>query len=271
MRFHHALGFIAVTAALGCGSSPREPQMPAPGTPVLRIMTYNVNYGIAGDPSTLETIADEDADAVFIQESTEPWEQALRQRLGDRYPHIAFHHCCGAGGLGVLSKHPFSTPHVLKPPDGGWFPAWHLVLQGPIGPLQVLNVHLRPAVSDGGSVVSGYFSTPPIRARQIEYFYAALDPEMPTLILGDFNEGDGGRAIEFLREKGFRSALSEFDVPQKTWHWPTSIGTVSAQLDHIVYDDRLDPLDVHVLYRGRSDHFPVVGVFRTAQPPARLP
>ena len=39
-------------------------------------------------------------------------------------------------------------------------------------------------------------------------------------------------------------------------------------LDHIVYDGRLEPLSVEVLDAGRSDHFPVVGVFVLARAPA---
>lgn len=258
-----SLALVAVIA-IGCAAPQRQPQAPPPNTPVLRVMTYNVNYGLVGDPETVDAIRAGNANLVLIQESTEPWEEVLRAELGSRYAYIAFHHCCGAGGLGILSQYPFSDPDVIEPPDGGWFPASRVIVEGPLGPLQVLNVHLRPAVSESGSVVSGYLSTPPIRKRQMERFYAAIDPSLPTLIVGDFNEGDGGRAIGFLRQRGFRSALPEFEAPQKTWHWNTSVGTVSAQLDHIVYDDRLAPLDVHVLYRGRSDHFPVVGVFRTA-------
>ena len=34
------------------------------------------------------------------------------------------------------------------------------MLQTAVGRVQVLNVHLRPPLSNGGSVVSGYFSTP---------------------------------------------------------------------------------------------------------------
>ncbi len=48
---------------------------------------------------------------------------------------------------------------------------------------------------------------------------------LPTLFVGDFNESDGGRAIAFLAERGFRSALPEFAPGQTTWRWNTSLGT----------------------------------------------
>lgn len=228
----------------------------------MTVLTYNVNYGLAGDPPTTEAIRSANADMAFLQETTEAWEQHLRAELSSVYPHMAFKHCCGAGGLAVLSKRPIQPAEVIEPTEGGWFPAWRVVVDTELGPIQVLNVHLRPMLSDSGSVVSGYFTTPPLREAQIERYHAYLNPNMPTLVVGDFNEGSGGRAIAYLADRGFRTALPEFGGSQKTWHWPTSVGTVSAQLDHIVYDEQLEPMDVRVVPMGRSDHLPVWGVFR---------
>ena len=256
------IGLLNLLLLTNCAGEKRQPRVPEPGKPALTVLTYNVNYGLAGDPPAVEAIRHADADVVFLQETTAEWEDALRSTLAARYPNMAFRHCCGAGGLAVLSKVPFEATEPIPPTEGGWFPAWRVILQSSIGAIQVLNVHLRPAVSESGSVVSGYFSTPPLRRAQIENYYAHLDPSLPTLVVGDFNEGDGGKAITYLESKGFRSALPEFDGNQDTWHWPTSIGTVHAQLDHIVYDDQLEPLEVRVLEEGRSDHFPVWGVFQ---------
>jgi endonuclease/exonuclease/phosphatase (EEP) superfamily protein YafD len=254
-------------AVMPACSSARTPQAPSPGRPHLGVMTYNVNYGLAsvegGDDDTMAAIEQGDADLVLLQETNEAWEQSLRKRFAKRYPHMAFRHCCLAGGLAVLSKHPLVSKQLLES-EAGWFPAWRLVVDSPLGPLQVLNVHLRPPVSDGGSVVSGYFSTPPIREKEIVQHYGTLDGDMPTLIVGDFNESDG-RAIAYLEQRGMRSGLPEFAVPQDTWRWNTSVGTVHSQLDHIVYHpEQLRPLSVRVLPLGRSDHMPVVGVFERA-------
>lgn len=256
------LAFVALALLLwGCGGPQRQARAPQPGQPHIKVMTYNVNYGLAGDDQSIDAMRDGWADVVFLQETTAEWEIALRRELGTTYPEMAFRHCCGAGGLAVLSKIPFEEKDYL-PAQHGWFPAWRLVLDSSLGPVQVLVVHLRPPVSDGGSVLSGYFSTPPIREREIAQFHEALDPALPTLVVGDFNEGDGGRAMVYLERRGLRSALPEFDTPQDTWRWNTSVGTIHTQLDHIVYDGtQLEPLQVKVLPVGRSDHMPVVGVF----------
>jgi endonuclease/exonuclease/phosphatase family metal-dependent hydrolase len=131
--------------------------------------------------------------------------------------------------------------------------------------VQVLNVHLRPPMSDRGSIVSGYFSTKPVREREISAFAGALDPQLPTLIVGDFNESEQGRAGQWLARHGYRSALPQFAPYAKTWRWQTSVGTLRGRYDHLCYDARLTPLRVEVRDAGRSDHLPVVGVFALAR------
>jgi endonuclease/exonuclease/phosphatase family metal-dependent hydrolase len=167
-----------------------------------------------------------------------------------------------AGGLAVLSKMPIESIDYLPPTS--WFPAARVILQTPVGRIQVLNVHLRPPASDKGNVVSGYFITPPIREQEISTFVAALDPNLPTLIVGDFNEGEHGRAVRWLSSHGFRSALPEFQPQAKTWRWATSVGTLRGDYDHLCYDGRLQPISAEVRNIGQSDHLPVVGIFTIA-------
>src|SRR6185503_16148858 len=73
----------------------------------LLVMSYNLNFGAAGDAGTVELIRTGDADVVFLQETNDAWERAIRGRLSDVYPHIAFRHASRrAGGLGFLSRYP---------------------------------------------------------------------------------------------------------------------------------------------------------------------
>ena len=261
MTLMTACSMLALTAC--ASTTPRQPRVPSPDRAQMQVMTYNVNYGLAGDPETLAVIEQASADVIFLQETTPAWEQILRRTLAGRYPHMAFRHCCGAGGLAVLSKHPFaSRQYRHAATEGSWFPGWRVVVQGPLGPVQVLQVHLRPQLSDGGSVVSGVFTTPPIRRAEITDYRRWLDPELPALVVGDFNEGDDGQALGVLVEGGLQTVLPEFRPEADTWRWTTSVGTVKTRLDHIVYDPaRLDPLDARVIQAGRSDHLPVVAIF----------
>jgi endonuclease/exonuclease/phosphatase (EEP) superfamily protein YafD len=195
-----------------------------------------------------------------VQETTPGWEAAFRAGLTGEYREIRFRRCCGAGGMGILSKLPIVEDEPMEPPERGWFPAWRVVLDGPSGKLQALNVHLHPQLSESGSV-SGVFTTQPIRRAEIEKYAAELDPALPTVVAGDFNEGNRGAALALLRSRGFEDALHDFHGSQPTWHWPTSVGTVSAQFDHVTHDARLVPLDARVVEGGSSDHAPVVALF----------
>jgi endonuclease/exonuclease/phosphatase (EEP) superfamily protein YafD len=245
---------------MACATPSRSARAPAPGAPSFELMTYNVNSGTLGDASTLSAIRDEQADLVVLQETTPTWEERLRAELSRDYPYMAFRHAQGAGGLAALAKTSFRERELITPPPGGWFPAWRLEVSSSLGWVQVLCVHLRPQLSEQGSFLSGYFTTPGVRLSEISTYFGRLDPDRLTLIVGDFNEGPRGLAIGYLRRRGFASALAEFGS-EPTWRWPTSVGTVSAELDHVVYGPRLEPLEVKVVKAGQSDHLPLVARF----------
>lgn len=224
------------------------------------MVTYNVNFGLAGDDAALRLIEDADADAVFLQETTPGWEAAIRRTLSQQYPHMAFVTSGGAGGMAVLSKSPFEVRRQIASPEG-WFPAMIVVLDTAIGSVQVLAVHLHPPVSDSGSFVTGYLTTGQARAREMRTFVAALDPTLATLVVGDFNEDARGGTGDVLAERGMTDMLREFDSYQETWKWRTSVGTLRQTLDHVYCDRRVEAIDVRVVEGGESDHWPVVGWF----------
>jgi endonuclease/exonuclease/phosphatase (EEP) superfamily protein YafD len=254
----------------GCAHASRTAKAPMPGSPTLTVMTYNVNFGLAGEASTLETLVGADAEVVFLQETTPDWEATVRASTRSKWPYQSWHHSSGAGGLAVLSKRPLEVKAVVANP-GHWFPALHVVVTTSLGKVQALVVHLRPPVDDAGSFVSGYFTTGPARKAEVDAFLAALEPGLPTLVVGDFNEGTSGAALQSLEARGFRSVLPEFHPNAKTWGWDVGALHLSAQLDHIVYGAGLEPLDARVVAGGRSDHQPVVASFTRAAAPALRP
>ena len=257
------LATLTLCFALACCARPlRTPRAPDPARPSLRVMSYNVNFGLAGDLATVAAIRGGAADLIFLQETTPGWERALRAAFAASHPHMAFRHSGGAGGLAVLSRYPLRTRAYMASPCG-WFPAWRVELATPLGPLQVLQVHLRPPVSDSGSVVSGYFTTGSFRVKEITHFAAGLKPGVPTLVLGDFNEDHDGDAVGLLiRGQRFGSALREFQPGATTWRWDTRFGRLTHTLDHVLYSSQLEPLDARVLPTGRSDHLPLVATFQ---------
>lgn len=250
------------------GSLGRERFVPPPipaSAPELSVLSFNVNFGVGHDPRNVAAVADADADLVLLQETTDESEAVFREALAGTYPHVLFRDCCNAGGLGVLSKHPIREEAWIEP-TVGWFPAWRVVVDTPLGRVQALDVHLRPPMSDGGSWVAGYFTTRDDRREEIAAFWPAMDPKLPTIIAGDFNEDAQGRAIAFLAEKGLVSALPQVDPRAKTWRWQTKLGKLRMMLDHVVYGPGLELRSAEVLDRGTSDHLPVLVVLGATSP-----
>jgi len=251
--------FLLLSACAKSGAAVEPAGTPAAGQ--LRVVSYNVNFGLAGDVDGVRAIEPLEADVVFLQETNAQWEQRFVDAFQRRYPHHRFADPddLPAGGMGVLSRFPIASIDKL-PTHGGMFFAWRVVLETTLGRIQVLNVHLHPPISDGGSWVVGYFSTREDRLREIEHHLEKIDRSLPTLIVGDFNEEGDGLALKRLGQLGYHDAIAQHAGSQRTWEWPLSSGggmKLEFQLDHIMYDERFVAVQAHVHEAGRSDHKPI--------------
>jgi endonuclease/exonuclease/phosphatase (EEP) superfamily protein YafD len=221
----------------------------------LKLVSWNLNFGLGGDHEMIQTMGKFNCDAIFLQETTPLWERAIRKKLSGKFPHMKFVNRGGAGGIAVLSKHTIDTMEIITPPDGGWFPAILTTLTINKNSVQILNVHLHPPFDNNGSLVKGYFSSKSLRVKEVKKFYQKMNKKLPLVILGDFNEEKSGKSIKYLKGKGFSTSLSS----QNTWRWKTSFYiTLRSQLDHVLYNKRLLLEKAKVLKTGRSDHFPVI-------------
>jgi len=222
----------------------------------VRLATYNVNHGNREPRASLDAIADADADVVLLQEVTARWQAALADRFAARYPvHVYRLHGRNAGGLAVLSKFPVGGEELYEPPPGGWFPAQRLVVTAPFGDVQILHVHLRPAL-DAGSWFKGFVTTPPVREAEIRAYWQQLVHGLPTLIAGDFNEDITGLALAALAEHGYRRVAT---TGPTSWHYEEDGWDVlKMDIDHILVGPTLTGSDGRVLDAGTSDHRPVV-------------
>jgi vancomycin resistance protein VanJ len=221
-------------------------------------MTYNVLQGNPDPDGTMDAIEAADPDVVVLQETNAEWQTHLEKRFEKRYPYRAFHPR-PFGGMSVLSKLRIKTDELLAKPTGAFSPAQRLVVDTPLGDIQILNVHLRPNV-DRGNWLLGWQTTPPIRRREIETYWKKLSPSLPTIIAGDFNELPTGSAVEFLADHGLAR------IPTKgptTWHHVVEVGgkkisALSMDIDHVIVDKSFSAKDAHVVDAGASDHRPVV-------------
>jgi len=250
-------GLVAL-ATLGCRTTKVAE---VPKGPQLRVLTYNVNWGAPRPDLAVEIIRKSDADVVCLQETTPEWEEFLKRELSGEYPIAQFRNSKDrmGGGLGFLAKSAANEIAYVRS-DTGWFDGWIMAFRTPLGRVQVLNVHLRPPVSDSGSWVSGYFTTRDDRVREMERFFQKRRPELPTLVVGDFNDSPNSPVLKWLEEQGMMNALPAFDR-SPTWQWRTSLLTLSRRMDHVVYSRELHCCSARVLREGASDHFPVEAVF----------
>ncbi len=216
----------------------------------MKLLVYNINCRNHDREAVLDAIAAADADVALLQEISQDWHAALEGRFA--YPHRSVHFDARpAGGLAVLSRFPIDEAALIPATPDGWFPAQRLVVAG----VQILHVHLRPALDERGWA-TGYISTPPIRLRQIQAYWALVTPEVPTIVAGDYNEEPAGTTVAFLTAQGLARVVT---TGPKTWHYMREGREVLAlDIDHVMIDRRLVATDGRVLDAGTSDHRPIV-------------
>ncbi len=226
-------------------------------------MTYNVLLTAAHDGDTVRAVGAADAEIVALQEVTPAWKDVLSARYAERYPHMLFRTEGGAGGLAVLSEYPVEDRGFRVGP-GEWHPAWHVVVHTPMGPVQLLNVHLRPLFSGGGDPVRSYLTSDEDHREQIEHYADDCNEALPTIVLGDFNEGPEGGAVRWLEARDYRNALPLFHPGQETYFFAGIGGQLAETVDHVMFGPTFEPLNAWVERRGGSDHIPVVAHLEAA-------
>lgn len=258
-------GLLAIALLLvapGCSHSiaPRVATGPA-----LKVLSYNINWGGPAPDVAARIIAGSGADVVCLQETTPEWETYLRSELRSAYPFAEFRYSSSrmGGGLGFLSRARAQEINYVQS-ETGWFDSWIMGFESKIGKVQVLNVHLRPPVSDSGGVVSGYLFTRQDRLQEIQKAYSRRDPALRMIVAGDFNDGEDSRAVTWLTSQGLTNALPLFDRSSPTWEWRTSVATLHRRMDHILFSPALSCCSCRVMRAGSSDHFPVEAIFEAA-------
>jgi endonuclease/exonuclease/phosphatase (EEP) superfamily protein YafD len=227
----------------------------------MRVLTYNLDKDSVEPDAAIEVILKCDPDVICFQEASAEWQALLRRRLGRPYRHASFNQpAIGYDGMGVMSKFPIVEETWLPRTGGGWFPSQRLVLDTPLGPVQVLNVHLRPPSSDSGNKVMGYLTTGGIRRDEMKGLLGHLTAGGPAIVVGDFNEGDSGGAVECCTRKGYADALPEFDRKSSTWQGQYMGMKLTERPDHVMYSGELRCFEARVVPEKASDHDPVMAV-----------
>jgi endonuclease/exonuclease/phosphatase family metal-dependent hydrolase len=162
-----------------------------------------------------------------------------------------------AGGLAVLSHFPLVDRGVMPVP-GDWHPAWHVLVDTPGGPLQLLNVHLRSKFNGDSNFLANFFATANDHVYEMGLFWEGELQNVPAIVAGDFNESPTGKAVRWLEARGFDNALPIFKPDAATWQGGSIAKSLTMSIDHVMFDGSFEALDAWVDGHGQSDHKPVV-------------
>ena len=250
------VGLLLVAAAFLAVTRPGQSSWRAPEqTGRVSVLSYNVLAAAAPSSETLQVIQEAGADVVCLQEVGPAVHRYLRRNLQSTHPHTLYRNAVGGyGGLAFYSRYGLRDVGYLTKAGGARFPAWIVRAQTPAGEIQILQVHLRPRVADIGGRIVGHFTIGWTHRREIKHFRAALDPKIPTIVAGDFNEGDTGLAIEFLERNGFTNALPLFDATSDTWRGSVYRVRIGVRLDHVLFSQHFECTTAGVMQGGGSDH-----------------
>ncbi len=254
--------------------APRDAAPAASEPTQLVIASYNVFYGNGertagplttwGDAETLRVVAGLGADVIALQETNAGWAGAIEATLRGDLDHCRFHEPKRflPGGIGLCSRYPIVEDELVASPVD-WFPAQRVTLQHPRGLVDVLNVHLKPAVADAGAWWAVHRATRADRVKEMEGLLKELAPGRPAIVLGDFNEVLEGEVFALLRQHGLTAAFAEAPTEHVSWSWAGAEPPLAALLDHVVYDRSAFTLvSAAVVPGGRSDHQAVSATLR---------
>ena len=235
----------------------------------LRVLTYNLNYGNTRWDEIEASIRAANADVVALQEVTDDAATHLPARLRDLYPHTALRPAQAASGFALLSRHPITSEQFLDPAFG-FFGTQIAVLDVAGQPVQLLNVHLQPALPKRGDgplqIAQTVFAMERVRAQEMQRILDEHSAEIPALMLGDFNTLSILGVISTTHDAGFLDTAPQVidspDTKHPTWHWRLPSDTVRYRIDYILHSHHWQTTAHEVLYEGSSDHFPVLAALR---------
>lgn len=245
-----------MAAASACGEAPQAPREPTAGKAHFQVTSYNVKFERADDPPTAEAVGSTGADILNLQEVNDEWQRVLESKYAQRYPYMLFAPKENAGGMAWLSRYPLVDRGVVQPP-AGIHPGWVVEAQLPTFTLQLVGVHLRSLFNGEGSPPANFFEVGDLHRSEMEMFFAETNPALPTVVLGDFNEGINGAAVRWLEDRGYRNTLHTFRPGQFTWAGPSVGQTYDLAIDHVMAGRPFDLLDARTWRLGNSDHLPV--------------
>lgn len=227
----------------------------------LRVMSANVN--LRNEPSlyALKWVREQRVDLFAVIEMPRAWSDALGAMSADFPYSFGRPSDTNAAGIGLFSRFPLREAH-FENTCAECQPFIDAIVDHPTGPIRVLAIH----------------PLSPMSIERTEWRDAELrrvaelcaDRDIPTIIMGDFNETPYGEAFnDLLRVTGYTAART---VKGFSPTWPSARDAIEIPsflripIDHIVVSPhfRTERFDVGV--QIGSDHLPVIADLKLTTP-----
>jgi len=249
----------AALAAVVLPRAIRRPQPPADG-PVLRVLTANVQVGLADEDTVVSLVRRTNADVLFVQELTEAAATRLKLAgLGDLLPYEAADLWADTPrGSAIYARFPLSNGPALEPRYHAQPTARLDLGSGQVADL--VCVHARPPTPPGSRRATARWG------EDLAYLPGPASP--PRVLAGDFNATADHAQFRRLLRRGHVDAAREVGhglVP--TWGPGPHGKPRMFTLDHVLVDPRCAVLTTSAHGLPGSDHRALYAEFRLpAQP-----
>ncbi|MFJ6574104.1 endonuclease/exonuclease/phosphatase family protein [Streptomyces sp. NPDC091292] len=233
---------VAALAAVAWFMEPYGKTSDPSGPPLadLRVLTANVLLGQASD-ALVTAVRRERPDLVFVPECEQRCTEALKV-LADDYPYRSAVEKYGSEGSVILGRTPFTATGGIPGTLG--MPGAVAEVKGQKIRLQL--AHPMPPLPD----------TVGVWRRELGALrdFAAAEPDIPTIIAGDFNATQDHAAFRRILDTGLRDS-SRLAGEARTPTWPSrSARVIGAQIDHVLVSEDFTAHTARFLDLPDTDH-----------------
>ena len=223
----------------GIEGSPTEA---APGADrFLRVVTMNVRHDNDRIDGAIAFLGETDADVVVLQEMSTPHTEALRRKLGARYPHSV-----GDFGVVILSKFPIKADGAL---DRAGHPEW----MSPFARWVEIDVKGTPVELVGVHIARPFYTE--LQTHDVATLTQFLrGRNLPGIGAGDFNLTPWTEQLKHLLSA---AGLKRYNTFNPTCWRKYPLPPVFV-IDHVLASDRFAKIATTGGPRLGSDHRPVI-------------
>jgi endonuclease/exonuclease/phosphatase (EEP) superfamily protein YafD len=243
------------TSHAGVGRS--APELAAP----LRVMSANVNLRNQPSRYALNWVRQQRVDLFAVIEMPEVWDESLKAMTAEFPYSFGKPDDITAGGIGIFSRYPLRDARI-ESTCAECQPFIEAIVDHPTGPIRVYAIHpLSPM-----SIERTEWRNAELRGLALR----CVDRDIPTIIMGDFNETPYGEAYgELLRRTGYSAAR---EVAGFSPTWPAARDSIEIPnflripIDHILISPHFRSERFEVGPQIGSDHLPIIADLKLTTP-----